>query len=80
MRKNKTFSYLKYALLVYLAVTVLLPMIVLLTKIRGSSITGVFTSSQFFPMLKNSLITTIISTIISVVLAFALAYALNSCF
>ncbi len=77
MRKNKTFSYLKYALLVYLAVTVLLPMIVLFSKIRGSSITGVFTSAQFFPMLKNSLITTIISTIISVVLAFALAYALN---
>lgn len=77
MRKNKTFSSLKYALLVYLAVTVLLPIIVLFSKIRGSSITDVFQSAQFFPMLKNSLITTIIATVISVVLAFALAYALN---
>ena len=77
MRKNKTFSSLKYALLVYLAVTVLLPIIVLFSKIRGDSITGVFKSAQFAPMLKSSLITTVIATIISVVLAFALAYALN---
>ena len=77
MRKNKTFSTLKYALLVYLAVTVLLPIIVLFSKIRGSSIADVFKSAQFFPMLKNSLVTTVVATVISVVLAFALAYALN---
>lgn len=77
MRKNKTFSGLKYALLVYLAVTVLLPIIILFSKIRGDSIADVFKSAQFAPMLKSSLITTVVATIISVVLAFALAYALN---
>ncbi|MBQ9714476.1 MAG: ABC transporter permease subunit [Clostridia bacterium] len=75
--KNKTFISLKYALLIYLAVTVLLPIIVLFSRIRGSSIKEVFTSVQFLPMLKNSLITTVIATLISTVLSFGLAFALS---
>lgn len=75
--KNKSFISLKYALLVYLLVTVVLPIIVLFAQIRPSSISGVFTSAQFWPMLGNSLVTTIIATIISIGLSFALAFALN---
>ncbi|MBQ8394078.1 MAG: ABC transporter permease subunit [Clostridia bacterium] len=75
--KNKSFISLKYALLIYLAVTVILPIVVLFAQIRPSSIASVFTSAQFFPMLKNSLITTLIATLISTVLSFGLAFAVN---
>lgn len=68
---------MKYALLAYLLVTVVLPIIVLFAQIRPSSISGVFTSAQFWPMLGNSLVTTIIATVISIGLSFALAFALN---
>ena len=75
--KNKPFRILKYALLAYLVVTVLLPILVLFGNIRGSHIVDVFTSNQFLPMLKNSVITTLVATVISVVLAFTLAYVIN---
>lgn len=75
--KNKSFSCLKYALFAYLAVTVLLPLIFLFSQIRGDSVTGVFTSAQFFPMLKNSLVTTLITTVISITVSFGLAFALH---
>ena len=75
--KNKTFYSLKYLLLVYLLVTVVLPVVALFSTIRGSDITDVLGSAQFLPMLTNSLVTTVLATIISVVLSFALAFALN---
>ena len=75
--KNKSFFSLKYALLIYLLVTVAVPIIVLFAQIRPSSISEVFTSAQFWPMLWNSLVTTVIATIISIGLSFALAFALN---
>ena len=75
--RNKPFSILKYVLLVYLLITVVYPMARLFATIRGGDIKDVFTSAQFLPMLKNSLITTVISTILSVGLAFTLALLLN---
>ena len=60
---------LKSLLLVYLAVTVVLPIAVLFSQIRGEHIKEIFSSAQFFPMLKNSVLTTLIATVISVVLA-----------
>lgn len=75
--KNKSFFSLKYLLLLYLAVTVVFPLVSLIGTIRGGDIADVFSSSQFVPMLQNSLVTTILATIVSVILSFALAYALN---
>ena len=75
--KNKAFRGLKYLLLIYLLVTVVLPIAQLFATIRGEHIAEVFGSTQFLPMLKNSLITTILATIISVLLSFALAWMLN---
>ncbi len=75
--KNKSFYSLKYLLLLYLMVTVAYPLISLIGTIRSGDVVDVFTSSQFVPMLRNSLITTILATVISVALSFALAYALN---
>lgn len=77
INKNKGYFSLKYLLIAYLLVSVVLPIIYLFSSIRGNNITEVFTSAQFFPMLKNSVITTVIATAISVVLSFFLAYMIN---
>ena len=76
MKKN-SFRIIKGVLLVYLLATVLLPIVMLFSQIRGEHIETIFTSAQFLPMLKNSLITTVAATVISVVLAFVLAYVIN---
>lgn len=68
---------LKYALLLYLLITAVLPIVVLFAEIRGENIRDVFTSAQFGPMLKNSLLTTVMATVISVTLSFVLAFTLN---
>lgn len=75
--KNKTFKGLKYLLLCYMLVAVVLPILRLFSNIRPEHITEVVSSLQFWPMLKNSLITTILATIVSVLLSFALAWMLN---
>ena len=75
--KHSSFRVLKTALLIYLLITVLLPIVMLFSQIRGENIQSVVQSAQFWPMLKNSLIATVIATVISVVLAFALAYVIN---
>lgn len=75
--KNKGYYSLKYLLLLYLLLTAVVPIVYLFGTIRREHVTAVFHSSQFLPMLKNSVVTTVISTVISVVLAFSLAFALN---
>ncbi|MBQ9118306.1 MAG: ABC transporter permease subunit [Clostridia bacterium] len=75
--RNKPFSALKYALLAYLLLTVIYPIVRLFFTITGEDIKGVFTAAQFWPMLQNSLITTLIATVLSVGGAFAVAYCLN---
>lgn len=75
--KNKSFSSLKYLLLVYLLVTVVYPVASLFGTIRGADVESVFSSAQFLPMLKNSLVTTVLATVISVVLSFFLAFVMN---
>ena len=75
--KNKTFRALKYLLLAYLLVTVARPIGTLFSTIRGDHVAEVFTSAQFLPMLKNSLVTTVLATVISILLSFALAWMLN---
>ena len=61
---------MKYLLLTYLLVTVVLPVLQLFSTIEITHIREIIESVQFFPMLRNSLITTVIATVISVVLAF----------
>lgn len=75
--KNKGFKGLKYLLLCYLLITVALPMGRLFSTIRGEDAAAVFASAQFFPMLKNSLVTTLLASAISIVLSFGLAFLLN---
>ncbi len=75
--KHISSRLLKHILLIYLAITVVLPIVILFFQIRGEHIVSIFMSAQFLPMLKNSLVTTLIATVISVVLAFALAYVIT---
>lgn len=75
--KLNTSRVLKYALLLYLAITAVLPIFVLFLKIRPEHIRDIFTSSQFAPMLVNSLVTTLVATTISVALAFFLAFLVH---
>ena len=75
--KNNTFKALKYLLLVYLLVTVVLPISTLFSTIRGENVAAVLGSAQFLPMLKNSLVTTVLATVISILLSFGLAWMLN---
>ncbi|MBO5939394.1 MAG: ABC transporter permease subunit [Clostridia bacterium] len=75
--KHVSSRLLKHILLIYLAITVVLPIVILFFQIRGEHIVSIFTSAQFLPMLRNSLVTTLIATVISVVLAFALAYVIT---
>ena len=75
--KNNAFRALKYLLLTYLLITVVLPIGRLFGTIRGEDAAAVFSSAQFFPMLKNSLVTTVLATVVSVVLSFLLAFLLN---
>ena len=76
MRRSSS-RLLKYILLAYLTVTVIVPIVMLFSQIRGENLESVFTSAQFLPMLWNSVLTTVVATVISVVLAFALAYVIN---
>lgn len=75
--KQNSFHVLKSAVLIYLGITVLVPIVVLFSQIRVEHVRAIISSAQFFPMLKNSLITTITATIIAVILAFVLAYVIN---
>lgn len=75
--KNKSFKGLKYLLLAYLLVTVVVPVGTLFATIRPEHGVQVFQSAQFLPMLKNSLITASAATFVSIVLSFSLAFALN---
>ena len=77
IKKNKGYFGLKYLLIAYLLVSIVLPIVYLFSSIRGQHIADVFSSAQFFPMLQNSVITTVIATAISVGLSFALAWMLN---
>lgn len=75
--KNRTYHSLKYILLAYMVLAVALPMIVLLCNIRPESAHRIFSSAQFFPMLKNSLVTTAWATVFAIALGFLLALMLH---
>lgn len=77
IKKNKSYFGLKYLLVLYLLVSVALPIVYLFSSIRGQHISEVLSSAQFLPMLKNSVVTTVIATAVSVLLSFLLAYMLN---
>lgn len=77
MKKNKSFSFIRVIVALFLCVSVVLPLIRLLLNIRFSDIGEIVRAPQFVPMLVNSFVTTIIATVISVGLAWGLAWCVN---
>lgn len=75
--KNKSFSIAKILILIFLAVSVVFPLIRLLINVKVEDIQSVVQSPQFGTMIFNSIATTLISTLISVALAWLLAWCVN---
>lgn len=75
--RNNTFRSFRIFVFIFLCVSIVFPLITLILNINGNDILNIITSSQFVPMMKNSLICTIVATFISVSLAFALAWCVN---
>ena len=75
--KRKGFRMSKLLLVVFLIVSVILPLVRLLMNVRIEDIQSVIQSPQFGSMILNSLATTSIATVISVGLAWVLAWCVN---
>lgn len=75
--KIKSSPYFQIILCVVLIALVIVPLVLMLTKINKNTFVEVFNDKLFYKSLFNSLITTIISTILSVALAYGLAWAIS---
>lgn len=76
--RAKLFSRgLRTILIIFFSVTVLLPLISMLSQIQWSQIGRIVSTGQFGEMVLNSLGVTTCATVISVALAYLLAFAVN---
>ncbi|MEG0762960.1 MAG: ABC transporter permease subunit [Oscillospiraceae bacterium] len=75
-RKNKKINLIKLLLALFFGVTVVAPLLVMLTHIGDIDAFALLSSSQFTKALLNSLLLACVSTVISVLLAGALAFAI----
>ncbi len=75
--RNKSISAAKLIVALFLVISVVLPLIRLLSNVRLDDIQRIVTAPQFTPMIINSLVTTVISTVISVSVAWVLAWFIN---
>ena len=75
--KNRSYKSLKLLIGLFLLISVVFPLVNLLLHINVDDIATIVRSPQFFPMIKNSLITTLAATLISVSLALLLAWCVN---
>lgn len=75
--KNRSYSALKVLVLCFLVVSVLLPLLSLLTHMTFEDMQKVVANDGFSTMLINSVSLTLASTLISVLLAFVLAWMIN---
>ena len=75
--KNRFFNASKFFIIFFLIISVILPLIKLISVVKFSDIIQIVSSPQFDNMLFNSIFTTLISTFISVSLAWVLAWCIN---
>ena len=73
----KKFSKLSILMLLFLLVSVLYPLVVMLSRVNWSTFSNLVTSNAFRESLSNSLYVTIIATVLSVSIAYLLAFTLN---
>lgn len=75
--KNKSFHVARIVAVLFLIVSVVMPLLRLLMNIHVSDIKTIVSAPQFLPMIVNSLATTSIATVISVGLAWILAWCIH---
>lgn len=75
--KNKSFNGVKLLFVVFMFVSVVLPLLTLMTNIHINDLLAIVKTPQFVNMIINSLVTTTIATILSVGLAWVLAWCVN---
>lgn len=73
MKKSKT----TILILIFLVITILYPLITMLTNVKWDTFSDLVKSESFKTSLVNSLIVTSISTIISILIAYILSYTIN---
>ncbi|MFR8033782.1 MAG: ABC transporter permease subunit [Lachnospiraceae bacterium] len=74
---KKKWTAVRMLIILFLLVSVIFPLVGVMTQITLEDAKKIMTSEQFLPMIGHSLATTGISTVISVSLAFLLAWCLN---
>lgn len=77
MKKEKTVTVIKGIVLLFLIISVIFPIVTLVSNIDVSNFGKVVSSTMFKESLVNSISVTSISTIISITIAYLLAYAVN---
>lgn len=75
--KRNSFRMAKLLFAVFLVVSVIMPLVRMLTNIHLEDIESIVQSPQFSTMIINSLVTTSIATVIAVGLAWVLAWCIN---
>ena len=75
--KNRSYSMARVLVMLFLLVSVVLPLVRLIFTVNPSDISKIISAPQFGSMILNSLATTCIATVISVTLAWILAWCVN---
>lgn len=75
--RSKKIDTLKLVLCLFFAITVVYPLLVMLTKIKDVEVLAIWTSQQFVTAFRNSVKLAAIATVISLILAFSLAWCIE---
>ena len=76
-RSQNCFSFLKYALILFYVVFLIVPLCIMLSNIRNADIKETFTSISFINALRNSIFSSVIATSVSVLLSLTAALCLR---
>lgn len=77
MKHNRGYKSVKIFIILFLIISIVLPLLGLIVNIRPDDFVKIISSPQFQPMVLNSLLTTTIATCISTSLAFLLAWCIH---
>lgn len=75
--RSKKIDTLKLVLCLFFAITVVYPLLVMLTKIKDVDVLAIWAAQQFVTALRNSVKLAAIATVISLILAFSLAWCIE---
>ena len=76
-RSQNGFSFLKYALILFYVVFLIVPLCIMLSNIKNADIKETFTSISFINALRNSIFSSVIATSVSVLLSLTAALCIR---